>query len=375
MDALAGADPIVLTRGTAVRPLPPLDVDAAALGRVFVGGVGAGGTGEGRGTIVDVLRRHGTLGLVVLHRGRLAYEWYPPGGDRGARHPCYSVTKSFTGTLAALAVHDGVLDRAARVGDLVRALARSGFGDATVGQVADMTVSLAYDEDYADAAAGESAGDRFGFGDYVAAIVPRGAGPAGGLRGLLARIGRGQRPHGEAFAYATPATDVLGWLLEEARGRSYADLLLDGIWRHVGAQHDAAVGRAADGTPLVGAGLATTTRDLARAGALVAERRHVPAAIVESIRARGDPGAFRRGGRYAYLAGYAYRDQWWLAGGAHRPLTAWGIHGQLLWIDPDAELVVACHSAGHEPSDRRRDLDHDALCRALTAQASAWATP
>jgi hypothetical protein len=57
------------------------------------------------------------------------------------------------------------LDRSARVGDRIGELATSGFADATVGEVADMTVSVGYDEDYLDAGEAPSVGDAFGFGD------------------------------------------------------------------------------------------------------------------------------------------------------------------------------------------------------------------
>jgi len=58
--------------------------------------------------------------------------------------------------------------------------------------------------------------------------------------------------------------------------------------------------------------------------------------------------------------------------GPSRPLSAWGIHGQLWWVDPDAELVVACHSVGPAASDERRDAEQDAMCRALTEASAAW---
>jgi hypothetical protein len=168
-------------------------------------------------------------------------------------------------------------------------------------------------------------------------------------------------------------TDVLGWILEAATGRGWVELLRRTFWDRIGTEHDATVSLEPNGTPMLGIGLAATTADLARAGVALAERTIVPAAVVDAMRTGGDRAAFRAGGHYAYLEGYSYRDQWWLPGGPTAPLSAWGIYGQLLWIDVEAQLVVAVHSAGADPSDRQRDLDHDALCRALTAHAAGWA--
>ena len=272
------------------------------------------------------------------------------------------MTKSFTGTLAAIAVHEGTLDRATRVRDLIPELAETGFGLATVDDVANMAVAIAYDEDYEEGEASQST--TLGFGDYLAALTGE---TAGEIRGLLARMQAGAGEHGNAFAYATPVTDVLAWLLERATGTEYCDLLRDRIWSHVGAEHDAILTTTPDGTPIAGGGLALTTRDLAR-GHRVHRPDVVPPEVVESIRANGDPEVFRRGGHYDYLTGYSYHDQWWLPGTPTRPLSAWGIFGQLLWIEPDSNLVIACHAGGPDASNERRDIEQDALCRALLAR-------
>ncbi len=250
-------------------------------------------------------------------------------------------------------------------------LAASGFAGATVGDVADMTVAVGYDEDYADAGAAPTESPGLGFADYLialgleltAALVLPGAPTS--IREFLPRVGPGAGEHGVAFTYATPVTDVLAWLLETVDGAPYPDLLRDGIWSHIGAEHDANVSLDPGGTAVAGGGLAVTTRDLARFGQFLIDQAAtgddgpVPAAVIESMRAGGDPEAFRRG-HYDYLSGYTYRDQWWLPGSATCPLSAWGIHGQLLWVDPDAELVVATHSGGPEPDSEQRDLEQDA---------------
>ena len=254
MEPIAIPDHVVLPAGSTVRPLPALGLDASAIAELAVRTDRYGAT-----TIREILDRFECRSLVVVHRGGLAYEWYATERDATARHACFSVTKSFTGTLAAIAVHEGTLDRAARVRDLIPELAETGFGSATVGDVADMAVAIAYDEDYEEGATSQST--TLGFGDYLAALTGE---TAGEIRGLLARIRAGAGEHGNAFAYATPVSDVLAWLLERATGTAYCDLLRDRIWSHVGAEHDAILTMTPDGTPIAGGGLALTTRDLAR---------------------------------------------------------------------------------------------------------------
>ena len=377
-ELVAGASTEQVRRAGEVRALPPAGVDPA-----LVTGLHVGTPGWGDSSVGEILERHQSHGLVVLHRGRLALDWLAPGAAASDRHRCYSVTKSFTGTLAAMAVADGRLDRSARVGDLVVELGDSGFADATVGQVADMTVSVGYDEDYGEAGDGPSVDGALGFGDYLIALGLDLGGEdgsaAGSIRAFLRAVGTGPTHHGDAFTYATPVTDVLAWLLEQASGgQPYRDALGETIWSRIGAEWDASLSFDPAGTPVCGGGLAVTTRDLARFGLVLAEggRRGedqiIPRAVIESIRDGGDLGVFQQGGTYGYLAGYSYRDQWWMPGGPHRPLSAWGIHGQLLWVDPAAELVVACHSGGPEPDSQRRDQEHDAMCRALAEACQDW---
>jgi CubicO group peptidase (beta-lactamase class C family) len=370
---------IELAPGREVRPLIPMGIDPAS-----VTGLPVATDRWGATTVGEVLGRHDACGLVVAHRGRLAIEWYGDHGDASRPNLCFSITKSFTGTLAALAVHGGALDRSAVVGDILPELVTSGFGDATVGQIADMTVSIAYDEDYDDAESGASSADAvsLGFGDYMAAIglaSPSSDAPGGsrGVRGLLGSVARRPGAHGEVFAYGTPVTDVLAWLLERSLDVGYLDQLREGLWAHVGAESPALLLTDPAGTPLAGGGLQVTTRDLARFGLLLVDGGSgghdavVPAPVLDAIRSGGDRRAFERS-HYSQLTGYTYRDQWWMPPGPSRPLSAWGIHGQLLWVEPDLELVVACHCVSAVASDERRDAEQDAMCRAIADAAREW---
>jgi CubicO group peptidase (beta-lactamase class C family) len=380
-DHTDGGRPTVLEASTQPRALPPLGLDPSAIDALEVGG-----ESWGSATVADLFDRHDGLGLVVTHRGALAYERYGAAAAADRRNLNFSVTKSFTGTLAAMSTARGRLPRTGVVGDLLPELAATGFADATVADIADMTAAIAYDEDYDEADAPSHRAGWRGFGDYMVAIGldDAGAGDAPDsrprtVRDLLAVIGSVDRPHGDTFAYATPVSDVLGWLLERIHDRDGGELLV-ALWASIRTEHDAQLGRDPAGTALMGAGLAMSTRDLARFGLLLNDAISetgptdgFDARALDAIRDGGDPEAFRRGGHYGYLGGYTYRDQWWLPGGPSRPLSAWGIYGQVLWIDPDADVVIAYHCGGPLPSDERRDLEQDAMCRAIVEASSTWA--
>ena len=69
-------------------------------------------------------------------------------------------------------------------------------------------------------------------------------------------------------------------------------------------------------------------------------RQVVPQAVVEDIRFKGSTEAFKAGGPPT-LPGGAYRSMWWVTNNAHGAFAARGIHGQAIYVDPTAEMVIA----------------------------------
>ena len=66
----------------------------------------------------------------------------------------------------------------------------------------------------------------------------------------------------------------------------------------------------------------------------------VPEAAVEAIRRGASREAFVFGG-YPTLPGWSYNDQWWVSHDDHGVYMARGIHGQAIYVDPAAEMVIA----------------------------------
>ena len=47
-----------------------------------------------------------------------------------------------------------------------------------------------------------------------------------------------QGEHGEAFAYKTCNTEVLGWIVQRVAGKSFGELVSERIWQKLGAEED-----------------------------------------------------------------------------------------------------------------------------------------
>ncbi len=290
-------------------------------------------------------------GLLVVHKGRVILErWYGVTGPE-TRHIAFSVTKSFVGTIAASLVAEGRLDPAAPVSVYVPELAHSGFGNATVQQVMDMTTAVDFSEEYSN--------PRSGIGAYSAAVgfvpaAPDYDGPRDMWSFLTGIAANGT--HGQAFTYRTCNTDVLNWIITRITGQSFAGNLCERLWVPLGL-HDADVMVDSIGTPFAGGGLCLRLEDLAKFGEMIRQNGQgiVPERAIAAIRRGGRPDQFDTP-HYPSLPGWSYGSQWWHSHGQDGGFSARGIHGQALWIAPAADLVIArfgshpvAGNAGNDP--------------------------
>lgn len=299
-----------------------------------------------------------TDGIIVMHRGKVIYERYLNGMRPQTLHAWASGSKSMTGTLAAMLAHEGIFDPGARVVDYLPELKTSGFGDATVRQVMDMTTGIRFAEDDHDPVS-----ENF---NYSVAMGWRARpykyeGPENVYEFLPTMLKSGE--HGEKFMYLTPNTDVLAWIMKRLTGKTLAELMHERIWAKMGADRDAmwVVGPAAVETS--GSGLLTTLPDMARFGQMMLQKGEfngqqiVPIEVIEQIERGGDKDAFARSAVAGPTnVGASYRDQWWTTQGDHAAYYALGYGGQILWIDPTAQMVVAKFSSYPTPTPDGREF-------------------
>lgn len=293
----------------------------------------------------QMVTRTYTDGILVLHKGSVVYEKYFGALSPERPHIAMSVTKSFVGTLAAMLVAEGKLDPAARVTQYLPEMKDTAYGDATVRQVLDMTIGVKYSENYADPKA-----EVF---DYARAggMLAQGPGYAGPktFYDFLVTLQK-EGTHDEGFTYKTVNTEVLAWILSRITQQSLPELLSEKIWRRIGAEQDAYFMVDRIGTASGGGGLNTTLRDLARFGETMRNggrangQQVIAAAAVAEIAGGGDKAKFAKAG-YALLPGWSYKNMWWVSHNEHGAYMARGIHGQSIYIDPKAEMVIVRYAA------------------------------
>lgn len=325
----------VYRRNGPVRPLPAAlrqDID----GLTFVP---IGGTQPMRWD--QSLLANYTDGIIVLHKGKVVYERYFGSTTPETRHIAFSATKSFIGTLVETLIAEGRLDENKPVSHYLPELAASGFGDATLRQMLDMTDEVAFVENYTDPNSEVIAFSR------SAGLRPRPAGYTGptDLYSFLPTVAKGGE-HGQRFTYRSCNTEVLSWIVARSEGKTLDQVLSERIWKPLDMESDAEFLIDSAGTPFTAAGLNPVLRDMARfgeamrLGGKVGGRQVIPARVIDSVRQGGNREYFAKAG-YKMLPGWSYRSQWWVSHNAHGAFSARGINGQVIYVDPRAEMVIA----------------------------------
>lgn len=294
-------------------------------------------------------------GVIIMHHGKIIYEKYFGALTLDGQHAAMSVSKSFTGTLGIMLAMEGLIDTGKLVSAYIPELKNSAFGDATVRQVMDMTTSLQFSEDYANP---DSEIWKFSAAGNPLPKPKDYKGPKSYYE-YLPTI-KQKSVHGEAFGYKTPNSDVLGWIIARVTGKTVPQVLSEKIWRKLGVEQDAYYSVDATGTAFAGGGLNLGLRDLARFGQLIlnngyaAGQQIIPKAAIEDIRKGGSKAAFAKAD-YTLLKGWSYRDMWWITNNDHGAFCARGVHGQVIYIDPAADMVLVRFASNPVASNTAND--------------------
>jgi CubicO group peptidase (beta-lactamase class C family) len=314
-------------------PPRPLDRGLQDLGPVrFIGHDGV------EKNVTQFLSETYTDGFLVSQHGCVVTEMYFNDMDVSTPHLSQSVAKSIVGTLAGILVGRGILDPQAPLVEYVPELAVCGYADAHVFHVLNMRSGVHFGEDYgvpgSDIARIDIASGWRPQPDAHAPLT---------IRDVILTLHKA-REHGEFFEYRSIETDVLAWAMERAAGASLAELVSRELWSRLGVEHDAYFTVDTAGTALADGGFNATLRDYARFGQLmvhdgrVGDEQVVPPQWVAACRT-GDTAAF--GSPYSDISpGGAYSNQWWVNDIMHGDFMARGVFGQLIYIDPEHELVV-----------------------------------
>jgi hypothetical protein len=292
----------------------------------------------------QLIEETSTDGIAILHRGRIVFERYANGMAAHTPHILMSVSKSMLGLLVSMLD----LRPEALVTEFVPELAQTAYRGASVRHLLDMRAGIAFNEDYL-ATSGPIVEYRKATGWNP---LEPGEQPSD-LHTFYLQLKDSDGDHGGKMHYVSPNSDLLGWVIERATGRRYAELMSEMLWKAAGAEYSAYITLDRLGAPRCAGGMCVTLRDLARIGQWLMETRP---SFLDDIRTKGDPRAWAAGDMAAYFPGLPirYRSQWYMLEGEAPLYFGYGIHGQFLYVDPRNELVIVKLSSQALPMDTAR---------------------
>ncbi len=319
-------------------------------------------------SIADWQKNTYTDGLLVLHKGQIVHQQYYSGMRAETPHALWSLSKSFTGLLSTMLIHENKLDPKARVSDYLPELANTAWGDATVQQTLDMTTGAQYREVFSDPKA-----EIFQY-LFAGGILPAPAGYAGPktIYDFLKTVKK-EGEHDRGFKYKSVDTEVMGWVLTRITGKSFADLVSERIWSQIGTEENGYVWVDPAGTALTSIGLNASLRDLGRLGETlrlggrINGKQVIPQSVIAELRKGADRDKFTANGQAA-RAGYSYHNFWWIPHDADGSFEAKGLNGQHIHVNPAADLVIVKLSS-HPVGDTgfTHALDRKAFAAIATA--------
>ena len=287
--------------------------------------------------LIDYLYVNKIAALLVLHDGRVKLELYRFGNTEETRWMSMSIAKSITSTLIGAALKQGYIESLSDdVTEYVPELAGSAYEGVSIRDVLMMSSGVGWSEIYTDPTC-----DRRRLLDAQISQVP------GSAMALMASLPRVAEP-GTLNNYNTGETQVAAEVLRGAVGQPLATYLSERIWSKVGMEADANWWlESPGGIEIGGSGFSATLRDYGRFGQfLLNDGMAGGEAILPEgwIREATTPKVLKGGNplEYGYL--------WWTgttpASREDGAFMAIGIHGQTLYVNPAAKVVVVAWARG-----------------------------
>lgn len=287
----------------------------------------------------DLLAANRTQGLLVMHRGEIVYEQYFGGAHAGTRFTSWSVAKSFNSTLVGLAIGEGLIGSVNdQLVDYLPQLKNTAYDGVTIRQALQMSSGVEFSELYDGALINDVT--RFMGMSLMINMQP--------ANELAFSFPRAHEP-GTTFNYNTAESQIIGMLVATVTGMPLSHYLQQKIWEPLGMSHDATwtldqYGES--GVEMGGCCLNAVLRDYARFGQLFLQdgiwegRRVLPQGwVAEATNPDADYVRFENSGDSE--TGYQY--QWWRLGDS--AYAAEGVHGQIIYVNTAAEVVIAKTSA------------------------------
>ncbi|NJN55116.1 MAG: serine hydrolase [Anaerolineae bacterium] len=283
----------------------------------------------------EFLARSQTTGLLIIQDDVIIHEAYFGGYDAESKATSFSVAKSFVSTLVGIALEEGLIaDIHDPITKYVPELEKSGFDGVSIAHVLQMSSGVDFSEVYDD----EST-DAFKIFDRLFILMQP-------IDKITPSYGS-RTAAGQEFAYASINTQALTMLIRAVSGQDLTAYLQQKLWQPLGMADDGSWMLDRHGTEVGFMGLNATLRDFAKLGLLFLHKGTFNGQQIVSeawvVQATTPDLDFLQPGQIDEEWGYQY--QWWIPRGSDGDFAAIGIWGQMIYVNPAANMVIVKTSA------------------------------
>lgn len=269
-------------------------------------------------------------GLIAIHNNKIILEEYADGFDENTLWTSYSVAKSISSMLVGVALKNGdIKSMDDKLEMYIPEFKGKDYGQVSVEQLLTMTSGIAWNEDYVDPNS-----------DVAQMYQKPCEGDEAHILTYMKDLKLTHKP-GKVWNYSTGETDLVGILVQKASGKSLGEYLSEHIWKPYGMQSCAYwLADECSNLNIGGSGLSASLRDYARLGLLMLNDGQIKGKSIfaEEWLENATKALYstnQDGGGYGYL--------WWR--NADGSYMAQGIFGQMLYINPDKNLIIAQYAA------------------------------
>lgn len=241
-----------------------------------------------------------------------------------------------------------------KLGEYITELVGYDYGEVSVRQLLTMTSGIDWNEDYEDPNS-----------DVAQMYQKECVGDEAHILTYMKELKQIHTP-GEHWNYSTGETDLVGILIQKASGKSLAEYLSEHVWKPFGMQQCAFwLADECSNLNIGGSGLSASLRDYARLGMVMLQDGKIDGESIFADEWLKDATSLlyqiddEEGGGYGYL--------WWR--NEDGSYVAQGIFGQMIYINPEKNLVIAqsaaWQQAGSKELSQAREEFIDAVLRVL----------
>lgn len=269
--------------------------------------------------INDFILHNNITGLLVLKSGEIVLETYASGNSQKTRWGSMSVTKSVLSLLVGAAIADGYISSTKdKIIDYLPVLKGTSYQQVTIENLLRM-----------------SSGVEWGLSEEESDWMQAREMTMEELTVFLGSKNRYAKA-GETFNYNDAEANLLGAAVAAAVGEDLSTYLEKKIWQPFGMEYDANWMTYEDGVQTGGCCFSATLRDYGRLGLFAMRNGKLPdgSSSLPKNWMQLSTQPSKSADNYGYL--------WWLF--ENGSYAAMGIYGQLIYVNPAEELIIATQS-------------------------------